>query len=129
MGDITFYAKDKQGNLCCLPQDATADLIAAADGATMKLDNQKNGWKGVCIYQETNGDGYLCPVRALGRRFLHLRQHGGTNKTFLSSYWLRGARADVTAEHISRTLKQAVSALRYPTTKVFPIDRINTHSL
>ena len=43
MGDITFFAKDKQGNLRCLPGDATADLIAVADGTTMKLDNQKNG--------------------------------------------------------------------------------------
>jgi hypothetical protein len=49
MGDITFFAKDKQGNLCCLPRDATADLIAAADGATMKVDNQKNVRKGVCV--------------------------------------------------------------------------------
>jgi hypothetical protein len=45
MGYITFFAKDKQGNLRCLPQDATADVIATADGATMKLDNQENGWK------------------------------------------------------------------------------------
>ena len=47
MGDITFFAKDKQGNLCCLSWDASAELLAMADGATMKLDNQKNGWKGV----------------------------------------------------------------------------------
>ena len=33
MGDITFFAKDKQGNLRCLPRNATSDLIAAADGA------------------------------------------------------------------------------------------------
>jgi hypothetical protein len=64
MGDITFFAKDKQGNLRCLPRDATANLIAAADGATMKLDNQKNGLKGVCVYQEANGDPLDCPVRA-----------------------------------------------------------------
>ncbi len=49
MGDIMFFAKDKQGNLQCLLCDAPADLIASADGATMKLDNQKNGWKGVCV--------------------------------------------------------------------------------
>jgi hypothetical protein len=127
--DVTFFKKNRAGQLRCLPRSAPAHLIATADGATLKLDNQKNGWKGVCIYQETNGDGYLCPVRALGRRFLHLRQHGGTNKTFLSSYWLRGARADVTAEHISRALKQAATELQYPTRKGIPIDRINTHSL
>jgi hypothetical protein len=66
MGDITFFAKDKQGNLRCLPRDATVDLIAEADGTTNKLDNQKNGWKGVSVYQEANGDPLDCPVRALG---------------------------------------------------------------
>ncbi len=66
MGDITFFRKDKQGNLCCLPRDAPADLIKTAIGATMKLDNQKNGWKGVCVYQEANGDPVNCPVWALG---------------------------------------------------------------
>jgi hypothetical protein len=72
MGDITCFAKDKQGNIRCLPREATSDLLATADGATMKLDNQKNGWKGVCVYQEANGDPLNCPVRALGRRYLNL---------------------------------------------------------
>jgi hypothetical protein len=47
MGDITFFKIDKKGNLRhrCLPCDAHDDQIAAADGATMKLDNKKNGWK------------------------------------------------------------------------------------
>ena len=84
MGDITFFAKDKQGNLRCLPRNATSDLIAAADGATMKLDNQKNGWKGVCVYQEANGDPLNCPVKALGRRYLHLRANGATKTTIIS---------------------------------------------
>ena len=82
MGDITFFAKDKQGNLCCLPQDATADLIAAADGTTIKLDNQKNGWKGVCVYQEANGDPLDCPVRALGQRYLHLCKEWGYEDSY-----------------------------------------------
>ncbi len=70
--DIPFFKKNSLGQLQCLPWNAPAHLIATADGATMKLDNQKNGWKGVCIYQEANGDDYLCPVKALGPRFLHL---------------------------------------------------------
>jgi hypothetical protein len=61
-----FFWNDAQDNLRCLPRDAHADLIASADGATMKLDNQKNGWKGVCVYQQANGDPIDCPVRALG---------------------------------------------------------------
>ena len=66
--DITFFSKDARGQLRCLPRDTPMDLILAAEGATMKLDNQKNGWKGVCVYQECNGDPIHCPVRPLGRR-------------------------------------------------------------
>jgi len=116
MGDITFFAKDKHGNLCCLPRDATADLIAAAEGATMKLDNQKNGWKGVCVYQEANGDPLNCPVRALGRQYLHLCKNGATKKTIISTYFNEGrGRYDVTSGHVSSALKLAAGALKYPT--------------
>jgi hypothetical protein len=34
----------------------TIVLIASAGEATLNLDNQKNGWKGGCVYHETNGD-------------------------------------------------------------------------
>jgi hypothetical protein len=87
MGDIMFFAKDKHGTLWCLPCDAPMDLIASSDGPTMKLDNQKNGWKGVCVYQEANGDSIHCPVRALGQRYLHLRAHGAIAKTIISAYY------------------------------------------
>ena len=95
----------------------------------MKQDNQKNRWKGVCIFHEANGEVYLCPMRALGRRCVHIRQHGGTTKTTLSSYWSKGIRADVTAEHVSKALKSATTELQYPTNKGIPIFCINTHSL
>ncbi len=110
--DVTFFKKNTSGQLRCLSRQAPAHLIATADGATMKLDNQKNGWKGVCVYQETNGEDYLCPVRALGRCFLHIRKHGGSAKTFLSSYWTAGKRADVTAKNISRALKLVATELQ-----------------
>jgi hypothetical protein len=129
LGDITFFAKDKQGNLHCLSRDAKADLISAADGATMKLDNQKNGWKGVCVYQEANGDPLDCPVRALGRWYLHLRKNGATKTTIISAYFNEGCRFDVTSGHISLAHKMAAEALENPTIKGIPIERVNTHSL
>jgi hypothetical protein len=64
--DVTFFKNNEYGKLRCLPRNAAPSLIANADGATMKLDNQKNGWKGVCIYHEANGKEFLCPVWALG---------------------------------------------------------------
>jgi hypothetical protein len=95
----------------------------------MKLDNQKNGWKGVCVYQEANGDPTHCPVRALGQCYLYLRANRASKKTVISAYFHDGKRFDVTSDHISLALKLAARALEYPTIKGIPIKRINTHSL
>ena len=127
--DVTFFRKNSSGKLCCLPRGAQDHLVMTADGATLKLDNQKNGWKGVCVYHETNGDPINCPVRALGRRLIQIRKGGGHGKTFLSAYFVGTQRFDVTAENISQALKGAARALGYPASKGIPIDRINTHSL
>jgi len=129
LGDITFFSKDTHGQLHCLPRDAPVDLILAAEGATMKLDNQKNGWKGICDYQECNGEPIHCPVRDLGRRYVHLRTQGTTNCTIISAYYHAGQRFDVTSDHISTALKQAATVLEYPLVKGIPIEQINTHSL
>ncbi len=78
MEDISFFGQDKSGRLCCLPQDASDQLIAMASGTALKLDHQKNGWKGVSIYHEENGDAIMCPIWALVQRFIHIRTNGGT---------------------------------------------------
>ena len=54
--DITFFSTNKKGILRQLPRSASDADLMAAQSATLKLDNQKNGWKGVCIHQERNGD-------------------------------------------------------------------------
>ena len=101
-----------------------------ANGATLKLDNQKNSWKGVCVYHKANGDSRHCPVRAIARCYLHLRSWGADSKTFLSAYYDdTGKRSDITNEDVSRALKSAATMLDYPTAKGIPIDRIDTHSL
>ncbi len=69
MEDIRFFTRNKPGCLHCLLQDAPDQLIAMASGAALMLDNQKNGWEGVCIYHEENGDNIMCPVQALRQRF------------------------------------------------------------
>ena len=127
--DITFFKKDKHGRLKCLPQSAAALLISTADSATLKLNNQKNSYKGVCIIQEANGDLIHCPVRVLGRRFLHLQNNEADNSTTLSIYYERSERNKVLAEHISCALKLAATALNYPSLKGIPIALIDTHSL
>jgi hypothetical protein len=95
----------------------------------MKLDNQKNGWKRVCVYQEANGDHLNCPVRALSRRYLHLRKNGATKTTIILAYFNEERRYDVTSGHVSSALKLATGALEYPTIKGIPVEQVNTHSL
>ncbi len=51
MEDVTFFKEDKHGRIMCLLRNAPIADILSADGATLKLDNQKNGHKGVCVYQ------------------------------------------------------------------------------
>jgi hypothetical protein len=99
--DITFFKKNANSRLCCLPRTADTSFIASADSATLKLDNQKNGYKGVCINQEANGNPIHCPVRALGRHFIHLRNNNASNKTPLSTYFCQKKHFEVVTEHIS----------------------------
>ena len=127
--DVKFFKKNKRGTLVCLPNNAPEALIQTADSATLKLDNQKNGWKGVCVHQEANGEPFLCPVKALARRVLHLRDHSSTRQTFLSTFYHKGSRFDVCGEDVSKSLKLAATILQYPSTRGIPIDRIDTHSL
>ncbi len=128
--DVSFFKKNSRGNLRYLPCDASDKLIMTADGAMLKLDNQKNGWKGVCVYHEANRDSMHCPVCAIARRFLHLRSRGADSKTFLSAYYDdMGKQSNITNEDVSRALKSAATVLDYPTAKGIPIDRINRHSL
>ncbi len=85
--DVSFFKQNKVGTLVCLPKDTPPSLIMMADSATLKLDNQKNGWKGMCVHQEANGERFNCPVRALACCVLHLRNNGATGKTLLSSFF------------------------------------------
>ncbi len=95
----------------------------------LRLDNQKNGWKGVCVHQEANGEEFNCPVRALAQRVLHLRMNGAVGTTLLLAVYQNNIRSDVTGEDITRGLKMAVTLLQYPSSRGIPIARIDTHSL
>ena len=87
MKDIAFFGKNTRGVLYRIPPNASDFDILHATNATMKLDNQKNGWKGVCVNHEHNGDARLCGVRALARRYLHIRNNTSVDTTPLSTYF------------------------------------------
>jgi hypothetical protein len=127
--DVTFYKKTGSGQLRCLPKNAPHQLVLSADSASLKLDYQKNGWKGVCVHQEMNGEAMYCAIRALGWRVLHLREHGASKTSFLSTFYHNGQRCDVIGEDISKSLKMTATLLEYPETRGIPIQLIDTHSL
>jgi hypothetical protein len=128
--DVTFFWEDKvTGKLTQIPRNAPDWMILGEDAATMKLDNQKNGWKGVCISHHSNGEGEFDPVKALARRYVHIRAHTADQSTYLSAVFEDGVRTDVLAKDVSAGLKMAAAALDYPASRGIPIDRIDTHSL
>ena len=129
VSDVTFFKHDAQGNLRQLSRQASNTEIMSAASATLKLDNQKNGWKGVCIHQETNGEITHCPVRALGRRLAHICKHTPDHLTFLSAFFVHNKRFDVTDSDMRKAIKMAAALLNYPTHKGIPINRVDTHSM
>ena len=132
MKDLTFFKKDKAGGLRQVPRNADVSVILSADAATLKLDNQKNGWKGVCISHHSNGREAFDPVRALGRRYVHIRENckEQSEETLLSAYFdAEGNRGDLKDKDIRAGLKVAAGVLDYPAARGIPIDRIDTHSL
>jgi hypothetical protein len=130
VADVTFFKRNDKGTLRQLPRHASPDLILTADSATLELDNQKNGWHGVCIHHESNRDPVYDPVRVLGRWVLHIRMHdSGDNSIFLSAVYNDAGREDITNKDICAALKVAAAALDYPRTRGIPIERIDTHPL
>lgn len=87
--------------------------ILPADGVMLKLDNQKNGWKGVCVNHEANGVAYFCPVHAQGWRCIHIHGAGQSNDgaTLLSAYFVKGTSFDFMDRNICDALKWAAKAL------------------
>ena len=49
--DNMFFRQDAKRHLPQLPRNALDKEILSEDGATLKIDNNKNVWKGVCVYQ------------------------------------------------------------------------------
>ena len=132
MKDVRFFKKDKRGRLRMLNRWASAEAIMSADSATLRLDNQKNGWKNVCTNQWSNDEPLLNCVRALGRRYLHIRDHVHRRDvwtTFMSAYFVDGGRHDLSDKDMREGLKWAAAKLEYPKERGIPIERVDTHSL
>jgi hypothetical protein len=128
--DVTFFYKDENNKLKRLPSNASAKSLLKATGATLRLTNQKNGWKNVCIHQQANGDVHHCPVKALARIVIALRSFTSDKSTFLSTYIDEsGQQRDVTDKDMRRAIKFAAVYLDYPGTRGIAVEEVDTHSL
>ena len=68
--DIAF----KHGDTI-VPAYAPASSFLNASAATLWLSNQKNGIRGSLIHRSASNTDTHCPVKALARRYLHLRDN------------------------------------------------------
>ena len=127
--DITFFVRNAAGEMVPLPRRASAKEIMRAEAATLRISNQKNGHAGACVHHSAiPGAGIVCPVKALARRFVHIREHTRSNEAFVCSYWDEVGRGDVTDGAIRYAVKFAAAMLGCPARGI-PIDRVDTHSL
>ena len=127
--DVRFFADKGDGVQRQLPPDAPDEDLLSATSATLRLGNQKNGWKNVCIHQEANGCEYFCGIKALARRVIHIRKNASNRNTLLSAYWEGGIRMDVNDDDVRAHLKAAATVLDYEEDRGISPNEIDTHSL
>ena len=128
--DVAFFKKDGEGQLRRMEWSCTAEERLSADGATLKLTNQKNGWKNVCVHQHKNKKPRFCPVKALARVVNDMLTFTQDGEEFLSAFKNeKGVVQHVIAGDISKALKWAAAEKEYPARRGIPINLIDTHSL
>ena len=126
---VTLFKKYRRSALCQLPINASDADILYADGATLRLDNQKNGREILCVYQDHNYDGYYSPVQVFCCRYVHNCSLSADQTTPLSVYLENDQHNYVKAENMRKNIKFLALQLEYPGAKGIPIGGIGTHSL
>ena len=119
--DVAF----KNGN-SIVDRNAPASAIMAATAATLRLSNQKNGVRGSMVHRCATG-GKFCPVMAVARRYLHMRDNNADDNDIISSFWDHLGQGHVTDGDMRVAIRRAVIALRLDKHGFSP-SRVGTHS-
>ena len=125
--DVAFFVK-RNGKLRQLSANATDEEIRSAVSATLRLGNQKNGWKNVCINHHSTKNKRMCPVKSVGEVVINIRKFSKDDNTLLSTYKEGGKVRDITDKDMRKAVKLAAAELDYPNEHNIPLDRIDTHS-
>ena len=123
--DIAFKADNY-----ILPLQSSTSTLMTATGGTLRLSNQKNGIRGSLIHRSYIGEGNTryCPVRALVRRFDHLRSNKAHADDLLSTYWDHNGQHHIRPDDIMDAIRVAAQQLKLENQGI-PASRIGTHSL
>lgn len=123
VGNVGFF---KNGKI--LSQRSDLQTLLTADGATLKITNQKNGRMGETIHHETVNMSHG-PVQALARRVHHILLHGGTEDTLLCDFVTpTGTWSCVTPTDMRQELRSTVRDLNLHLHGIDP-DLVGVHSL
>ena len=98
-----------------------------ATAATLRLSNQKNEFRGTLVYRSTM-KGEYCPVKAMVRRYVHLRDNGSKPDDIISGYYDHRGEGYVTDEDMRVSVLQAVLVLGLAKHGILA-SRVGTYSL
>ena len=106
----------------------TSPLLAllAADAATLKISNQKNGKMGQTIHQESTGS--QGAVACLAQRVHHILSNGGSDSQLICEVKKGQEWHSITRQHIVSQIKSAAVKLNLGQHGIDP-DLIGSHSL
>jgi hypothetical protein len=97
------------------PVQCSDDDLHAATFVSFTFTTQKNGTKGEVSTHGLSTDPLACPVKAIVRRILHLRQHKATPTTPIASYFHNGKHLPIKAMDVTTALRLATIATAHHT--------------
>ena len=119
--DVTLWYQGRR-----LDNDSALNTLLAADGATICLENQKNGFRGCTLHHHPSHHQRFCPVKALARLIYHMR--GMPPHTPLGTFRTAAGTAQVTASNIRDMLRQTAVGQQL-SSHGYDLSRIGSHSL
>lgn len=123
VGDVILWKNGRQ-----LPPTSPLHILLQADGASLCIENQKNGTKGEVIYHSAIPSS-VCPVKALARRIAAIMSADGSASTPISYVGGTARRGThVRDAAIREAVRRAVTKLGLQS-KGFTRQNVGSHSL
>ena len=111
-----------------LPHNAPLQTLLAADSATIRVENQKNGHKGATVHHGAIGK-HHCPVKALARRVHNIFWGSNSDEALLGHVFHRDGTLSRVADRDINTAVRWGAAKDGLLTKGYTLDRVSSHSL